>query len=87
MMNKDSCIIRDLIPGFPRFKIFNSLTAVDLGPIYSKGNSFRARAEARQREYRAQVLKAGWSQWGHWLDKSSAEAGANFVVPEAHLNA
>lgn len=59
------------------------MTTVDLGPIYTKGCSFRARAEARQREYRAGTLKAGWSQWGHWLDLSSADAGANFIVPEA----
>jgi hypothetical protein len=28
----------------------------ELGPVYTKGASYRARAEARQREYRARVL-------------------------------
>ncbi len=56
---------------------------VDQGPIYTKGRSFRARAEARQRAYRAAELRAGCSTWGHWLDDAAASAGANFVVPEA----
>lgn len=55
----------------------------DLGPEYTKGTSFRARAEARQRAYRAQTLQVAHGRWGHWLDSASAEAGANFVVPEA----
>ncbi|MCZ7583237.1 MAG: hypothetical protein M5R36_07810 [Deltaproteobacteria bacterium] len=56
----------------------------DQGKVYTKGASYRARAEARQREYRANVARAGWSEWGHLLDDVSADAGANFVVPEAH---
>jgi hypothetical protein len=55
----------------------------DLGPVYTRGASFRARAEARQREYRAHVLRVGWSQHGHWLDDRAAGEGRNFVVPEA----
>lgn len=53
-----------------------------LGRIATRGNSFRARAEARQREYRAEVLKAGCSKYGHWLDDEAAKAGMNFVTPE-----
>ena len=30
----------------------------ELGPIYTKGSSYRARAETRQREYRA---RSAWS--------------------------
>jgi hypothetical protein len=56
----------------------------DLGPVYTKGKSYRARAEARQREYRGEVSRVGWTTWGHWLDATAAEAGANFVVSEAH---
>lgn len=59
------------------------MSAADPGPVYTQGSSFRARAETRQREYRSRVLKVGWSQWGHWLDPSAADTGANFVVPEA----
>jgi hypothetical protein len=55
----------------------------DLGPTYTRGISFRARAEARQREYRANVLLAGWSEHGHLLDELAAGMGRNFVVPEA----
>lgn len=54
------------------------------GPTYTNGESFRARAEARQRHYRAETLAVGWRTWGHWLDDSASDAGANFVVPTAH---
>lgn len=56
----------------------------ELGMIYTKGNSFRARAEARQREYRANVLKVKPRKYGHFLDEGSALAGANFILPEIH---
>jgi hypothetical protein len=55
----------------------------DLGPVYTTGGSFRARAEARQREYRARILRVGWSRHGHWLDDVASAEGRNFVVPEA----
>jgi hypothetical protein len=55
----------------------------ELGPQYTKGTSFRARAEARQREYRANVLGVDWSKHGHWLCKDAVVHGANFIVPEA----
>ncbi len=57
--------------------------AYDLGKVYTNGNSFRARAEARQRDYRERVLKAGWTIYGHLLDEQSATAGRNFVSPVA----
>jgi hypothetical protein len=59
------------------------MAADDVGPVYTHGRSFRARAEARQREYRAGVLRAGWSEHGHVLDELAAAQGRNFVVPEA----
>jgi len=57
--------------------------AYDLGRIYTGGNSFRARAEARQRDYREHILKAGWTAYGHWLDEQATTAGRNFVSPVA----
>ncbi|MCK6576111.1 hypothetical protein L6V77_34085 [Myxococcota bacterium] len=57
------------------------------GPVYTTGNSFRARAEARQRRYRAEVLQAGWDRHGHWLDAQAVGRGANFVVPAAQAAA
>ncbi len=51
--------------------------------MYTRGRSFRARAEARQREFRAESLRVGWSRHGHWLDEGAARAGANFVIPVA----
>jgi hypothetical protein len=56
----------------------------DLGSVYTKGSSFRALAEARQRHYRAHDLKAGWSKYGHLLDDESAGAGRNFLGAEIH---
>lgn len=54
----------------------------DRGPIFTRGRSFRARAEARQREYRADVLEAGWKRYGHRLDDAASSSGANFVYAE-----
>lgn len=64
-----------------------SQRAVDLGPAHTAGSGFRARAEARQREYRANVLGVGYAKLGHLLDLEAARAGKNFVVPEAHAAA
>ena len=55
-----------------------------LGTVATPGNSFRARAEARQREYRVEVLKAGWSKYGHHLDDDATRTGKNFVIPECY---
>ena len=44
----------------------------ELGPVYSRGRAYRARAEARQREYRASVLRAGHGDWGHVLSPEAA---------------
>lgn len=57
------------------------------GPAYTTGGSYRARAEARQRRYRAEVLGAGWDTHGHWLNAEANRNGANFVVPVAHTAA
>lgn len=54
----------------------------DLGPIYTKGKSYRARAEGRQREYRAS-LGVPHGSYGHFLAQEAADAGRNFVLPEA----
>ena len=59
----------------------------DPGPIYTSGTSFRARAEARQRKYRAEVLRHGYEKWGHFLDDTGVAAGANFVSTAAHEKA
>lgn len=55
----------------------------DFGKIYSAGDSFRARAEARQREYRAGVLQVACGKYGHILDGDAANAGENFLLAEA----
>ncbi|MEQ8719651.1 MAG: hypothetical protein RLO52_23200 [Sandaracinaceae bacterium] len=57
---------------------------MDHGKVYTRGGSYRARAEARQREYRATVLGAGAGRYGHLLDESAAGEGRNFVVEAAH---
>jgi len=59
----------------------------DLGPVHTGGNGFRARAEGRQREYRANVLGAGYSRLGHLLDPEATRAGKNFILAEAHAAA
>ena len=48
------------------------------GPVYTAGTSFRARAEAHQRRFRTEVLHAGHAKYGHMLDATGAQAGANF---------
>lgn len=57
--------------------------ASERGPIYTRGNSYRARAEARQRDYRAQVLGEDHGKYGHFLAQSAADGGRNFVHAEA----
>jgi hypothetical protein len=58
---------------------------VDEGPVYTKGKSYRARAEARQRRYRAQVLGVSHGRYGHLLSTDAADAGSNFIIEEAFL--
>lgn len=53
----------------------------DLGPIYTRGATYRARAEARQRQHRAEVLGVDHGRYGHLLSDEAADAGANFVLP------
>jgi hypothetical protein len=59
-------------------------TGTGEGPVYTTGASFRARAEARQREVRAHDLKVRWKRLGHFLDDRAVVDGANFVIPVAH---
>ena len=61
--------------------------AVDEGPIYTKGRSYRARAEARQRTYRAEVLGAPHGRYGHFLSQEAADAGGNFIIEESFVAA
>lgn len=56
---------------------------MEAGLIYTLGKSFRARAEAKQRQYRSEVLKTGWSKYGHFLSEEAQRKGANFVSPIA----
>jgi hypothetical protein len=62
-------------------------SADELGRVATRGKSFRARAEARQRAYRVKELRAGWATYGHWLDGEAADTGKNFVIAEAHAAA
>ncbi len=57
--------------------------AVDEGPVYTRGKSYRARAEARQRSYRAEVLGVEHGRYGHFLSSDAADRGSNFVLTEA----
>jgi len=58
------------------------MTKASFGRVATRGTSYRARAEARQRQYRAEILKAGWSKYGHLLDAEAARTGKNFVDSE-----
>jgi hypothetical protein len=62
----------------------NNLT---LGPIYTGGASYRARAEARQRKYRTEVINAACGEYGHLLDSEAADIGKNFILDSAFHSA
>lgn len=51
---------------------------IEEGEAYTPGSGFRARAEAQQRRFRAQVLQLGCGEHAHWLAKADADRGANF---------
>ncbi|HSV26411.1 MAG TPA: hypothetical protein VLH60_00825 [Sedimentisphaerales bacterium] len=51
---------------------------IEEGKAYTAGNSFRARAEAQQRRFRANELKLPQGRYGHWLRDEDAARGANF---------
>ncbi len=53
----------------------------DEGPVYTTGDTFRARAEAQQRRYRTVELRKPWDKHGHWLAEQAASEGANFILP------
>lgn len=56
---------------------------LELGRIYTRGRSYRARAEARQREYRANVLGVDPGRFGHLLSQPASDEGRNFASTEA----
>lgn len=60
---------------------------VDEGPVYTKGKTYRARAEARQRAFRADVLRVPHGRYGHFLSQEAADAGSNFLLEEAFVAA
>ena len=70
-------------PGFRRLRSSLRTAGDPEGKVYTPGDTFRARAEAHQRRYRATVLGAGWERYGHLLDGRAAERGLNFVHPSA----
>lgn len=50
------------------------------GLIYTKGNSFRAKAEKEARLYRSNILKIkNYDKWGHILSDDDAAQGLNFI--------
>ncbi len=53
------------------------------GRIYTRGSTFRALAEARQREFRVRTLRARPGRWAHLLDQDGIDRGANFLHPRA----
>lgn len=61
----------------------SALDPLGEGKPYATDGSFRARAEAQQRRYRAEVLKQPWNEYGHMLAAAAADAGKNFVHPES----
>lgn len=53
------------------------------GKIYTRGNSFRAKAELHARKYRSEVLGlVSYDNYGHILDEVDANNGLNFINPE-----
>lgn len=60
---------------------------MDYGKAYTIGDSYRARAEQRQREYRAEELNLGWREWGHLLDDAAIASGGNFLTDAAKFAA
>lgn len=56
---------------------------LDEGPVYTHGESFRARAEALARKFRVSDLCVGHAEHGHWLEESAANAGRTFLHPAA----
>lgn len=48
------------------------------GKCYATGKGFRARVEARQRAFRANVLGIASGKYGHWLTEADAMRGMNF---------
>src|SRR5690349_1312034 len=53
------------------------------GKVYTTGNSFRGRAEAKQREFRVSILKAECDKYGHILSEESAALERTFFFQYA----
>lgn len=54
----------------------------DIGAVYTKGDSYRARAEKRQREFRVFRLESNCDKYGHMLDSIAIDKGYNFATDE-----
>jgi hypothetical protein len=67
--------------------VVKRMSNIDYGKAYTTDNSFRARAEERQRRYRADVLKIQAGTYGHLLTDDDAGKGRNFLLKEAHVAA
>ncbi len=53
---------------------------IEEGPAYTRDNSFRAKAEAHARRYRARVLQlTEYGKYGHFLADGDAHRGCNFL--------
>lgn len=61
-----------------------TLAHSELGAVYTKGRSYRARAEARQRSYRARSLGVAHGCYGHLLAPAAIDEGRNFILPETY---
>jgi hypothetical protein len=59
------------------------ISAAEEGPARTRGRTYRAHVEKRQRQFRVQYLNVGYQKWGHLLDPRDAEKGANFIHPDA----
>jgi hypothetical protein len=70
-----------ILPGLQVTPESGRLEAVDEGPLYTRGHTYRARAEARQRAYRAE-LGVQHGTYGHLLAKEAADEGKNFILDE-----
>lgn len=75
---------RDLYYGRAKVTTLSEQNAVgakiiEPGPVYTRGSSFRARAEAHARAFLASEIKASYRKYGHILSEEAADAGQNFL--------
>ncbi|RPI02557.1 MAG: hypothetical protein EHM72_03920, partial [Calditrichaeota bacterium] len=50
----------------------------DIGPQYEEDDNFKKLARRHQSEFRANILKAGYHEYGNRLDEIAAREGLNF---------